>query len=346
MDEQQHEDQPAEATPGADEGTGTPKRQRSREYAARRRGWIGEHSRDDHFLMFVGVAVFLAVAFLIAYGVITNISEKEKYAPVPPAKLFHAPAEEIAPGLVRVKYTFPYDRRHYSVREACPQVLDWQLQGRMDGHGIMVGGMGVHRPFYVPGDLSVECDVALVTGSKVSIMLRSIYDHREQDYLRFDLTAYRGKDWASTAQLSVYENGARIASGRLVEIPPLRARRDPPLFYRAKLVLSGNTLRGYYGPSSKKLQKVCEMTVEDHLGAGKVVLTGELSHTAYDNVVITGRPHEKFIDTRTRLYYLLGMDKPAEAGAAESGPPLRESGPESGPPIRLPSAVSAPPRKN
>jgi len=292
----------------------------ARKYAARRRGWIAEHSRDDRFLIFIGVAVALAVVFLVAYWAFRDRNLTGENPPLPLTKLFHAPAKTVAPGVVSVRYGFPYDKRYYLLREACPQLGDWQLKGTMSSQGIMVGGKATYRPFFEPGYVAVEADAALVTGSQLTLILASIYDHREGDYFRFDLIASRGKDWPSTAQLSRYEDGSRSEATTMVEIPALRTRRDPPLFHRVKLELGNNRLTGYFAPPGGKLKKVVEMQVGNHLGAGKVILTGELSHTAWDNVVITGRPHMKFVEKRTQLYYLFNMHKDEE-GRAESSPP-------------------------
>jgi hypothetical protein len=313
-------------------------RRRARQYAARRREWIGTHGRDDRFLIFVGVATVLLLGALVAFWVLKDLAGREDYPPVPLAKLFHAPAEEIAPGVVRVEYDFAFDDRHSFIRDACPQLGDWHLRGRMDSHGIMVGGAGTYRPFFEPGGMSVECDVALVTGSQVTIFLKSIYDHSEGNYFRFDLTASRDKHWPSTAQISRYEGGARREASRLAQIPALRARRDPPLWYRVKLELSDGKLVGYYSPKdakyekTKKLPKVCELLIDDDLGAGKVVLTGDLSRTAYDNVVVTGRPHAEFRSKRTQLYYLFDQHKTPPAGVAASDSPTRGAQPSSAPP--------------
>jgi hypothetical protein len=299
---------------------------RAKAYAGRRRGWIQEHSQDDRFLIFLGVAAFLALAGILTFATLAALSTGgpiPEHQPVPTAELFHAPAEEISPGLVRVTYSFPYDRSRRTVRESCPQIRDWLLKGQVSSLGILVGGRATSRPFFRPGRLSVEADAALITGSQLTLALASIYDNCEGNLLRFDLNASRGEGWPSTARLGRYEDGSLQQSGPLVEIPPLRARRDPPLFHRVRLELAGKILAGFYAPPGGKLAKVCQMEVADHMGAGKVVLTGELSHTAYDNVVITGRPHPAFIKKRTVLYNLFqrtpgpGGAKPAEA-AAES----------------------------
>ncbi len=325
MDEKREVEPTKAEDSGAPEGN-SGEQQLARKYAARRRGWIREHSRDDRFLLFVGVAVALAVAFLIAYWVLRDMDLTPENPPVSLTKLFNAPAEMAAPGVVRVTYDFPYDKSYYSVREACPQLGDWHLKGTMSSLGIMVGGRATYRPFFQPDYVSVEADAALITGSQLTLILSSIYDHQEGNFFRLDLTASRGKDWPSTAQLSRYEDNSRREATQLMDIPALKTRRDPPLFHRVRLELDGDRLRGYYAQPKGQLKKVCEMQVDDNLGAGKVVLTGELSHTAYDNVVITGRPHSKFVEKRTKLYYLFNMHKAGE-GAAESTAPVTSSKP-------------------
>jgi hypothetical protein len=305
---------------------------RSRQYAARRRGWIREHARDDSFLIFIGVAVTLSVSFVIAYWVISSYRAKPTDPPVPISELYHAPAEEISPGVIRVKYEFPYDTKYYSVDEACPQTADWlrptlgPRRGtyRMAKQGILVGGKATLRPFFEPGCVSVEADVGLVTGSQITVIIASIYDYRDGDYFRLNLTASRGKDWPSTAQLSRYKDGSRRESTRAVKIPALTVRRDPPLFHKVKLELMNGKLCAYFAPPGAKLQKVCEMQVEDNMSAGKVILTGQFSHTAYDNVVVTGRPHPKFVTNRTKLYHLFNMGAKPESAQPESASPVEE----------------------
>jgi hypothetical protein len=318
------------------------RRAAARQYAARRLGWIGEHSRDDNFLIFIGVAVTAAVAFLVAYGLYREWHREKPRPPVPLPLLFNGKAEEIAPGMVRVAYDFPYDERQPTDREACPQIGDWagftldEKTYRFETvrQGFIVCGGAALRPFFEPGEISVECDAALVTGTHISIVLASIYDNCQGDGYRLSLTAGQRDGWPATAQITMHKDGARCNSSAVATLEDLRAQRNPPLFYRVKLVMSGGRICAWFGKDQDSLKEVCSMDAPEDLGAGKVILTGELSHTAYDNVVITGRPHKEFIAKRTQLYYLFdaprgrGQGEPAESSApgpsAESPAPSEE----------------------
>ncbi len=310
----------------------------ARTYGARRRGWIRIHGRDDRLLIFIGVLALAGILFLVAYSLVEDWRE-EDHPPVALTELFAGDAEEIEPGLLRITYDFKMDPaapeglgRNYDLK-TCPQMYDWQLgrrnlAGRLAKPGILVGGTVNYKPFFVPGELSVECDAAVLTGSKVGISLRSIFDHEEQDYYLFELTASRGPGWPAIAQLTKYDDGSKAASTSPVTLDGLRARRDPPRFYRVRLEMSNGFVRGYFRSEGGKLTKVCELEIgKDHLGAGTVVLSGAYSHTAYDNVVITGRPHPKMIAQRTELYYLFDQHKQKKAPATESAPPAAESAP-------------------
>jgi hypothetical protein len=307
---------------------------RARTYAARRRGWIGEHSRDDRFLIFVGVAVLLAVLFLVAYKVFEDWRSKESHGPVSLVELFRGEAEEPEPGLLRVAYDFRIDPEIAFLRDACPQVGDWSITGTVDNQGILFSADNRYRPFFDGGDISVECDAAIAFGSKVAIDLGSIYDEEEGDFYRFELTASLGEGWPPTAQIVRFREGGRSSSpsASLPELKVSRRPRDPPTFYRIRFEQSGDRLRGYFARSGEKLKKVCEIKA-GKLTVGTVALRGPGSQTAFDNVVITGRPHPKLIEKRTELYYLFEMHKKGDGAgydAVESGPPLAE--PESTPP--------------
>ena len=308
----------------------------ARQYAARRLAWIGEHSRDDNFLIFVGVAALLALAGLVAFGYYRGKHKERTFPPVPLPLLFSGKAEEVAPGKVRVEYDFACDEAQPTAREACPQIADWKnfvldekvYKFKVLPPGVMAcGGAGL-RPFFQPGELSVECDVALITGSHISLVLGSVYKYCEGDGYRLSLAAERQGSWPATAQIIRHQDGARSGSSPVATLGELRAQRSPPLFYRVKLEMAGGKVRAWFGRNREELREVCSLDAPDDLGAGTVVLTGEDSVTAYDNVVVTGRPHPEFVADRTKLYHLLDAPGgvpptrvPPAKPEAESGPP-------------------------
>ncbi len=331
--ERQNQPDPAASAPRDLRGPGEgPTDARSRTYGARRRSWIRIHGRDDRFLIFIGVLILVGTLFLVAYKVIEGWRKGPDHPPVPLAELFYGAAEEVAPGVVRAEYDYKINPRIRFLREACPQIGDWQITGTVANDGILVSGDNRYRPFFTGDDLSLECDAALIFGSQIVIGFRDIHDGEEGSYYQLELNASRGQDWPATAQISEWREGGRVRSSELATLKDLKARRNPPLFYRVKFELSGGTLRGCFGPAGQKPREVCRLPAGD-LTAGIVLLRGPGSQTAFDNVVVTGRPHQEFVSKRTEIYWLFQADEP-RGGKKKAVRPPRPPESETAPPAK------------
>jgi hypothetical protein len=284
-------------------------------------GWIREHSSDDRFLVFVGVLVTVSLLGAVGYKLLKELRRQPAPEPVPLTALYNAAqAEELSPGVIRASYDFATDPKIPELREACPQLADWEVpkgtvsrvedaQGPAINNGVLVNGLySRYRPYFTPGDLSVECDAALIYGSQIVLRLSSIEEGKEDDGYRFELWASRAGNEPATALIAEYRQGLQVRASPPASLPELKARRKLPLFYRVKFELADGTLRGYF-----QKQEVCRLPVGEVL-PGAVMLLGPDSQTAFDNVVITGQAHPDFIQRRTSLYRLFQAPKqpPAE----------------------------------
>jgi hypothetical protein len=196
----------------------------------------------------------------------------------------------------------------------------------VDNSGVLVSGDNRLRPFFDGGDLSVECDAALVKGSQIAIDLVSIYDYDHNSFYRFELSAPLGPGWPALARIVTYREG-RPTPGAQAELPELKISArpsDPPIFYRMRFEVAGGRLRGWFAPAGSAPVQYCEMPAGE-LAAGLVILRGPGSVTAFDNVVVTGRPHPECLAVRAKMHYLLYPEglplRPAEA----ESPPAPQS---------------------
>ena len=302
--------------------------ERSRRNRALRMGWIREHSSDDRFFIFVGVAVLAGLLGFVAYKLIREYGRKPP-APIPLVELYYAArAEEIAPGIIRTFYNFDIDPKVYDLREACAQLADWESpKGTVDNSGVLVSGLYTrYRPFFAAGDLSVECDAALVYGSEIALRLSSIRPGQENDWYQLELWAGQPGGLAPRALITHWRGGAQVRASEPVTLPALEARRAPPLFYRAKFEIAGSTLRGYF-----QGQPAGELPADPELVPGMVMLLGPGSQTAFDNVTVAGRAHPEFVKQRSELYRLFPPAKkeaPAEEPEARDAPGGGQAQPE------------------
>jgi hypothetical protein len=311
-------------------------------------GWIKEHSSDDRFFIFVGVVVVAGLLGFVSYKLIKEYGQKPP-EPIPLAKLFNAAqAEEIAPGVIRAGYNFDVDPRIYEIRDACPQLADWESpKGTVDNSGVLVSGLYTrYRPFFAAGDLSVECDAALVYGSQIALRLSSIRAGQENDWYQFELWAGRKGEIPPRALITQWRGGTQVRASQPATLPALEARRAPPLFYRVKFEIAGSTLRGYY-----QGQPVGELPADPELVPGMVMLLGPDSQTAFDNVTVVGKPHPEFVQQRSELYRLFppAEREPPPAAPGSENPPGNKAqpepgkaGPEPGPAKTLPAKADRP----
>ncbi|HOX05321.1 MAG TPA: hypothetical protein PK280_02885 [Planctomycetota bacterium] len=299
--------------------------QNSNEYRDKRRGWIREHASDDSFLIFLGVIVALAVLGVVAYRLIPELRKPPPVAPVqvPLAAIFNgARAEEGPPGTITVFYDFAMRSDAADLRSACPQINDWHVPGgtvsrvESDGgtanSGVLVSGkFSRHIPYFVPGDLSVECDAALLQGTELALHLDSIDEGRVGDGYRLEVCASRAEGEEASAAIVEYRRGSQVRSSPPARLPELLARRNPPLFYRLKFELRAGMLRACF-----QGKEVLQLPVGE-TKPGSVLLMGPNSRTAFDNVTIVGQPHPSFIKPRVEMYRLFG----GPAGAAPGTQP-------------------------
>jgi hypothetical protein len=327
MDEQVKPDKPEAPSPAAPEkgpaaqfSTGN-----NGEYRDRRRGWIREHASDDNFLIFLGVVFAVALLGLVGYKL---AKELRRPAPLPPiavslADIFKAAkAVEDPPGTIALFYDFATLTGKGDPRDDCPQISDWFIPGgtvaRVEGEGaaansgvLVSGKFSRLKPYFIPGDLSVECDAGLLQGAEIILRLDSIEEGRVDDGYRFEVCASRAPGEPASAAIVEYRKGDRVNFSPTAKLPELLVRRKPPLFYRLKLALSGGMLRGYF-----QGQEVCQLPVGKVL-PGTVVLLGSGQSAVFDNVTVVGRPHPDFVKPRVEMYRLFRLP----AGADPENPP-------------------------
>ena len=296
---------------------------RSGEYRERRRGWIREHSSDDGFLIFLAVVVVIGVLGLIGYKLIVEFHGAPPPEPVPLIEVFSSPhASESPPGTVTVTYDFALRSDSADLRESCPQMDDWQVPGGVisptkgdggaDMGGVLVSGRySRYIPYFTPGDLSVECDAALLYGSEIALQLGSIEENRLDDSYRFEIYGSREPGGPASAVIVEYRAGQDVRRGDIAQLPEVRAQRVPPIFHRIKLERVGEELRGSFDG-----KVVCRLQAAKML-PGAVMLLGPNSQTAFDNVTIVGRPHPEFVKPRAALRRL--FHAPAAAPADGTG---------------------------
>jgi hypothetical protein len=290
----------------------------------RRLAWVREQPGDDSFLVFMGVVLAVTILGLIGYKVYKELNQKPAQAPaaMPLADLFNATrAVEGPPGRITVGYDFALISNSTDLREACPQMNDWQVPGglvssvgsggKVTNSGVLVNGKySRYIPYFTPGDLSLECDAALLQGSDLALCLGCIEEGRLDDGYRFEVYASPAGGGPAGAAIVEYLKGNQGRSSPVAKLPEVRARRNPPLFYRLKFELSAGVLRGYF-----QGQEVCQLPVGEML-PGSILLLGPNSRTAFDNVTIVGRPHPDFVKFRTDVYRLF---RPS-AAAPKPGP--------------------------
>jgi len=297
---------------------------RSGEYRERRRGWIREHSSDDGFLIFLAVVVVVGVLGLIGYKLIVEFHGAPPPEPVPLVEVFSTPhASEGPPGTVTATYDFALRSDSSDLRESCPQMDDWQVpggaisptkgDGGADMGGVLVSGRySRYIPYFTPGDLSVECDAALLFGSEIALQLGSIEENRLDDSYRFEIYGSREPGGPASAVIVEYRAGQDVRRGNIAQLPEVRTQRAPPLFHRIKLERVGDELRGSF-----EGKVVCRLQGAKML-PGAVMLLGPNSQTAFDNVTIVGRPHPEFVKPRAALRRL--FHAPANTPAAPAAP--------------------------
>jgi hypothetical protein len=283
--------------------------------------WLKERGSQDGFLIFLGVALAVFFGGFVAYKILTGKEAPPPPRPIPLVGLFNTrDAAEISPGRVRLVYNFDIDPKLSDIREACPQIADWESpKGWVDRSGVLVSGeFSRFRPFFAADDLSVECGAALLAGTQVSLRLRCIQSGREADFYRFDVSAARGAGGKPFVQISEWRKEMPRRSSQPVPVADFRPRGAEPFFYRLKFELARGVLRGYY-----QGQEVCSLPASPDLTVGEITLWGERSRAAFDNVVIVGTPHPEFISRRKALYELLQAPEPP---APAKAPPAKAPG--------------------
>jgi hypothetical protein len=293
-----------------------------------RRRSFARQEQEDSGLMKFGALLLIAVASVLAWYIFNGlIAEKPNNNNLPMENLFHGQVQELDQGLVRITYDFKTDPAIEDDKKATPGLRDWIRSGVVERSGVLVSGDNSYRPFFQGDRLSVQVDFALLKGHRISIFLCCPYDDQDGDFYRLDLTGPYRKDWPSTAQILEMRENRRKRASAVQKIMELKSRENPPLFYTAKFELADGMLTGWCGKLGGKLEKVCEMKA-GKIDVGNIVLRGPGAGnlaTAFDNVVIIGRPHPKFTRLRSRLYRFLGEHpKQNSSQTAESSASVTE----------------------
>ncbi len=309
--------------------SGTSEEQQSPRQADRlemRRRSFARQEQEDSGLMKFGALLLIAVASVLAWYIFNGLfAEKPDNSNLPVKNLFHGLVKELDDGLVQISYDFKTDPAIEDDKKATPGLRDWIRSGVVERSGVLVSGDNSYRPFFQGDRLSVQVDFALLKGHRISIFLCCPYDDQEGDFYRLDLTGAYRKDWPSTAQIFEMRENHRKRASKSEKITELKSQENPPLFYTAKFELADGMLTGWCGKQGEKLEKVCEMKA-GKIDVGNIVLRGPGAGnlaTAFDNVVIIGRPHPKFTRLRSQLYRFLGEHSEQSSGQrVESSSPL------------------------